>query len=334
MSVLITGAGMIGTAAAKQLIAMGEQPVLFDLSPAISSIRDIIDISKVKVVTGDVSNFAEVMAAIVEHGVSGVIHTAALLTPGTRARPQAAVDINLVGTLNVLEASRLANAKRVVLCSSSMLYMGDRQAAERREPYTEDFTMRLISDRTPSFYGITKLCGEYMGLYYNEMYNMHFVAVRFPCVYGPWRGGNTGGLGKDIRELVEGAALHNKATVKYPPDRWQGPDEFIYSLDAGQALVLAYFAEGVTQRVFNATMGTRYTYPELVACAQRVFPNADITLHEVEFDWRGLPPYGRKQPFDISAARRELRFEPEYDLETSFRHYGDWVRSTLGGATQ
>ena len=118
MAVLITGAGLVGSQVAQRLVESGEKPILFDIAPSIENLERIVDLSKVKLIRGDVLEPFELMKVIQEERVDRLIHTAAVMTTVMRERLLAGIRINVMGMANILEVARLTKLKRVVLTSS------------------------------------------------------------------------------------------------------------------------------------------------------------------------------------------------------------------------
>ena len=119
MTVLITGAGLVGCQAAQTLVEQGETPVLFDIAPQMDNIRRIVDPDKIIIIKGDLTEPLELMAAIENEKIDRIIHTAAFMTAAINQRPAMGIKANMMGLLNVLEAARIFGLKRVVFTSSN-----------------------------------------------------------------------------------------------------------------------------------------------------------------------------------------------------------------------
>ena len=107
MTVLITGAGLVGCQAAERLVQRGETPVLFDMAPQMDNIKRIVDPNAVKIVKGDLCEPLELMAVVERENIDRIIHTAAFMTTSNAERPAVGIKANLVGLLNILEKSYL-----------------------------------------------------------------------------------------------------------------------------------------------------------------------------------------------------------------------------------
>ncbi len=123
-SLLITGAGFVGSWVARELLDLGHKATLFDVAPQMDALRHWVDPEGVPIIRGDLQNIPEILDAIEKSEAEAVLHLASFLTAGVRERPYAGVQVNLMGTVNVLEAARLKRLRRVVFCSSASVYGG------------------------------------------------------------------------------------------------------------------------------------------------------------------------------------------------------------------
>jgi nucleoside-diphosphate-sugar epimerase len=125
MPTLITGAGLVGTMAAVRLIKDGlDDPVLYDVGFSTERLEKWLNLDKVTLAQGDVTDLPDLIKSIQQHGVDRIVHTAALHTGEVRKKPYAGSRVNIMGTMAVLEAARLTGLKRVVFCSSITMYLG------------------------------------------------------------------------------------------------------------------------------------------------------------------------------------------------------------------
>ena len=122
MDVLITGAGMVGAHLAQLLSRQGKGVTLFELSPALPYISKLVDLDKVKLIRGDVTNVPDLIAAVQQSRATCIVHTAALLGAAADNAPYTACKVNVDGTVNVMEAARLTGVKRVVYTSTLGVY--------------------------------------------------------------------------------------------------------------------------------------------------------------------------------------------------------------------
>jgi len=304
MKVLITGGtGLIGSYAARALLSKGKAITAYDIAPETGHMRDIAD--RIDIVRGDVTKPFDLIRTLKAHGIEGIAHLAALLTPYAQRSPMDALKVNLEGTMNVLEAARLLDLKRVVFASSIAVY-----GATPEGTIDEDFPKNPLT-----IYGALKLAAEHIGLNYYRDYGVDFVALRFPLVYG--LGGVRGFRG--VEEIVIKCARGLVARVPVSDDKW----ELVYGPDAGEAVALALEASpgNLKHRVFNIGSGQFYSFKEVAEIVREFIPDARF---EVSKEWDVRNP--AKGIFDPSRAREELGYTPKYDIRSGIRDFIDKVK--------
>lgn len=188
MKILITGgAGFIGSAVAKRLMSRGDKVVLIDnfndyYDPQLK--RDRIKIflkdykSKFRLYKGDIRNRKFLEKVFQKERPDKVIHLAAMA--GVRAsldNPLLYVDVNVVGTTNLLDLSVKYGIKNFVYASSSSVYGNNKKI-----PFAETDSV----DTPISPYAATKKATELMAHTYNHIYGLNVTALRYFTVYGPW----------------------------------------------------------------------------------------------------------------------------------------------------
>jgi UDP-glucose 4-epimerase len=175
MNVLVTGgAGFIGSHLVDDLLAKGHKPIVYDnfATGKKQNLEHIKD--KVTIIEGDICDFDKLKNAM--KNADCVLHQAAAVSvPRSIKEPQLYVDVNIKGTLNVLEASRLSGVKRVVFASSSSVY-GD----SNKFPIKEENTGTRLSP-----YAISKYSAEDFCKYFWKVQGLATVALRYFNVFGP-----------------------------------------------------------------------------------------------------------------------------------------------------
>lgn len=307
MGVLITGAGMVGTHLAQLMSRDGEDVTLFELSPVMSYIGKMVDLDKVKLVRGDVTNVPDLVAALQQCGASCIIHTAALLGAAVDSAPYTACKVNVVGTVNVMEAARLTGVKRVVFTSTQGVY--DRRATG---PMTEDQPLG-----PNALYGATKLAAELLALKYGQRYGIDVVVVRYAIAYGYTFSAAGSIYGKVINELLDKASRGLPVVVQRT-EPFLYPVEFIYVRDMARAAALAARAHGLKDRTFNIGTGELNDLSDLAAAVRSEVPGAQITIEEPYGPLRHDPT---RYPYDLTRAREQLGYEPAYPLAAGVRDY-------------
>lgn len=171
LRILITGgAGFIGSHMVEKLSSNNDVTVLDNLS---SGKREYINYSGVKFIFGDVRKIEDVMAAV--SGIDLVIHLAA--NPDVRrgeTDTRIDLDVNVLGTYNVLESMRKNDVKGIIFSSSSTVY-GDAPL-----PTPENYG----PPEPISFYGASKLAAESYISAFSHMYGMKGISLRFANVVG------------------------------------------------------------------------------------------------------------------------------------------------------
>jgi len=316
MTTLVIGAGLIGSQVARILTERGETPVLMDVSAQHEAVGQIVELGKVTLVQGDVLRPLSIVDALRAHGITRIAHTAAnpLLTLGAQKEPYAAINLNIMGTVNVLEAARITGVKRVMVSSSSVLnhYMagGEDDGGYGTE---ESFP------RPTTFYSATKQAVESLGLNYAKWCGIEFAGLRYGAAFGPWSGAGGGGPSNVMRQAIRDALAGREATV--PP----GAMEWVYSKDAARATVMALDAKDLGSRIFNVTMGALTTPAEMAAAIKAEVPGAKVKFEAPAGTAVSLA--NRSEHADLSRAKQHLGYEPQFKLKEAVKDLTGWLRS-------
>lgn len=294
MQALVTGgAGFIGSHIVDALVSDHDVRVLDDLS---TGKADRVP-DDATLVTGDVRNRKLVAHAV--RDVDVVFHQAANVSvPASVDDPAETNDVNVDGTLNVLEAARREDA-RVVLASSCAIY-GTPQSL----PLSE--TDRLQPE---SPYGLQKATADSYVRLYQDLYDLDTVALRYFNVYGP-RQGDGGGYSGVIATFLEQARTGDDITVE--GDGTQTRD-FVHVSD----VVRANLAAATTDRVgeaFNVCTGTETSVLELAETVQSAVDSDSDIVHVDARDGDVQRSYG-----DGTNARDHLGFEPTVRLSDGLK---------------
>lgn len=314
MKVLITGAGTIGRQTAALLSGEGRDCVVADirapesLPPGSSG------------AVCDVTDLGGLEALIRAERISHIVHTAAVLATGLRADPLPGLQVNLMGTANVLEAARRAGVARVVAISSAtVVYPGFGSLPPG--PIPEDAALRLLSDRPSGLYPLCKLAGEHMALLWRDLYGLSTVSLRFGAVLGGEGETPSSVPGRLLRRLTDAARSGAKIHLDDPFLLWGGEEEFVDLRDCAGAIRAALYAPEPSQGVYAIAHPQQYRLEEFVATVARVIGPFEVT-------WPGPLRMGfagfahlRPGPSDTGAAARELGFACAHALEDTLRHW-------------
>ncbi len=315
MTTLVIGAGLVGSQVARLLVEQGEKPVLMDFAAQTKSIGEIVALDHVTMIQGDILRPLSIVKAINDHSISGIVHTAAnpMLTLGAQTDPYAAINLNIMGTVNVLEAARVTGVKRVVVSSSNVLnhYLAGGNA--QSEPMHEE-----AWPRPTTFYSATKQAIESLGLNYAKWCNVEFAGMRYGAVFGPWSGAGGGGPSNVVREALRNAMAGREAVVP------SGTMEWVYSKDAGRGTVLALKANDLGTGVFNVTMSEPTSPDEFADALRAVIPGAKIRIDTPKGTAISLPNMRRRS--DPSTAKATIGYEPQFDIRTALADMHEWMK--------
>lgn len=232
MDVLVTGgSGFLGSYVVDVLLDRGYAVKIVDRKQPRQSKVDFLNI--------DVTDFEAIMEAI--RGVDVVYHLAAVADiEEAQQRPLNTVKVNILGTANVLEASRISGVKRVVLASSVYVY-----------------------SKYGSFYRVAKQTCESLCETYYEVYNLPYTIIRYGSLYGP-RAGKDNRIFNIINEAI------TRGTITYTDVAESR--EFIHIYDAAR-----YSVEILDKRYENCcvllTGEQRIRINELVEMINEIFGN-------------------------------------------------------------
>jgi UDP-glucuronate 4-epimerase len=270
---LVTGAlGCVGAWTVKALLADGRRVVTYDLGGSDHRLRLALsdeELAGLTRVAGDVTDLEALEQVLDEHDVRAAIHLAALQVPFVRENPPLGATVNVVGTVNVLEAAR-RRAERiphVVYASSTAVYstVDPSPAPESggREPATH--------------YGVTKLANEGMARVYFEEAGLPSLGVRPYVVYGP---GRDQGMTSTPTQAMAAAARGEGFRITYG-----GRCQYDYAPDVGRAFAAASRA-AVEGAVVANYPGELAAMDELVAAIEAAAPEV---AGRIEFDDVPLP---------------------------------------------
>jgi UDP-glucose 4-epimerase len=296
MRVLITGAGLIGTHTAKELLDRGDEVTFFDFAPRLDYIRRVTD-KDVPVIRGDIRDLAALIDAFQRARPECVIHLAASVGEANIDNVYAGFQVNLVAVINVAEAVRLAGVRRLVHASTQAVYAGDDPKALLREDSPIDCRERV--------YNASKIGCEHVLRTYAAKHKTELALLRFAGVYGYHS--VAGGPGVAVQQAVWAAMAGKLAELNV----YETVD-FIYVKDLANGIALAVHTSPLPHYVYNLGSGALTTVEDVEAALKTIFPGVNMK--------RGKLTPARPR-MDITRARTELGFNPEYKLEAGLRDY-------------
>lgn len=252
-----------------------------------------------ELVEGDIRNRDDCLNACRE--VEYVFHQAALRSvPRSVDDPSATNEVNVLGTLNVLQAAVKAGVRRLVYASSSSVY-GDTSVS----PQQEDHRPGPISP-----YAVSKLAGEHYSVSFCQVYGLETVSLRYFNVFGPHQDPESkysALIPSFIQQVSRGEPLEVHG------DGLQSRD-FTYVGDVVQANLLAAQAANVAGQVFNIACGRSHTVLDVGETIVRIMGRDPGRRHTEAR--RGDVRHTRA---DISRAQRSLGYQPGTNLEDGLR---------------
>jgi UDP-glucose 4-epimerase len=307
---LVTGgAGFIGSHIAETLAQKGAQvTVLDDLSTGREANLEPLRELGVDFVCGSILD--EELLAKTFVGVEYVFHQAAFVSvPRSVVEPGLCNEVNVTGTLRVLEAAKQAEVKKLLYAASS-------------SAYGETPTLPKVETMPPSPlspYAVAKLTAEHYCAIYTLVYNLPTTALRYFNVYGP-RQDPTSQYAAVVPNFITAAAKGDSPIIY--GDGEQSRD-FTFVADAVQANLKAALSPKADGTVVNVAVGERTTINELAAMVTK--------LVGVEVEPEYMEPRAgdiRHSLADISRAQELMGYEPQYNLEQGLR---ESVKFFIGG---
>lgn len=317
--ILVTGAaGFIGSHTAQTFLQRGDTVVGLDnlndyYDPArkrqnLAELQSVARPAQFEFILGDIRDRA-LVRKVMATGFDAVVHLAAMA--GVRVSvddPWLYVDVNLTGTLNLLDAARESGRPNFVFASTSSAY-----GATTAVPFVETDPC----DRPLAPYPASKRSAELLGFSYHHLHGIDFTALRFFTVYGPrgrpdmmaYKVFDTMRLGHEI-PLYNGGQMHRDWTyvsdivagIVSASDRRLGYE--IINLGRGEPVLLADFVGSL----------------ELLAGKKARLVPAPMMDADVAYTYA-----------DISKAQRLLDYAPEVSVELGVRRFYDWYVQSVGG---
>lgn len=303
---LVTGgSGFVGSHVVDELVAGGaEEVVVFDKAVRDENLEAAVAAGNVRIVEGDVTDRDALASAASE--AAGVFHLAVLPIGPSEADPRLALDVNVVGTFNVLEAAQTGGAKKVVFSSASSVYGDTNDTMDESHPL-----------EARSMYGASKIAGEYFLRAFREIYGLDYVVLRYMNVYGPRQDG--GLIVSVLRRVLAGEAplIQGDGSQSF---------DFVHVGDVAR-LNVAAMESSVSGEAYNVGSGGEASVREIVGKLIEL-TGSDV---EPEYD-RSAKVLMARRVGSNERAVRELGWEPTLDLDAGLTEVIAFERSRAGSA--
>jgi nucleoside-diphosphate-sugar epimerase len=307
--VVTGGAGFIGSAVVRALLAQGRRVHVIDnlATGSLDNLEDVAD--RITVHELDIRDYNRIAPVIA--GAHRIFHLAALPSvPKSILQPVPSHEVNMDGTFNVLRAAAEGHAGRLIFAASS-------------SAYGNTATLPKVESMAPnpmSPYAAQKLMGEYYASVFSQCFGIETVSLRFFNVFGPRQDPTS--VYSGVLSIFLTCLLERRSPTIHG-DGEQSRD-FTYVEDVAALILKASEAPGVSGRVFNAGNGNRYTLNETWNLLQKI--------ENVQLPAQYGPPRAGDvlhSQADVAAATRELGHAPRFSFEDGLRLTLDWYREDL-----
>lgn len=313
MILLTGGAGFVGLNVAEQLLARGEDLLLLDLSPPPPGF-----LKAGRFESGDVTDGVALERVFSSAKIEKIIHLAAITAdPERDARePRRIAEVNLIGTINLLEAARKHGVRRFVHASTGALYGA--AGVGVAEPLDEERD-RPVPD---SMYGITKYAAERTCLRLAALWGMDVRIGRLATAFGRWEHETGARRYLSPPTRIARLALAGGEAVFLPLPA----TDYIYAPDLARALIALLDAPAPAHRLYHLGAGAAWALPEWCALMARRFP---------AFRWREsarpdecnilpLSPATRTR-FSTRRLAEDLGYRPAFGLAAAADDFVSWL---------
>ena len=324
MITLVTGAtGFVGLNIVEALLERGDEVIAFGQSemPA-AALQDFRRFGKqLEVVRGDVRDRAQVSALFAHRRIDRLVH-AAVITAGAereKSEPHTILDVNIVGTAQVLGAARERDVGRIVYVSSGSAY-GDAVFTESR--LYEDETR----ERPSTLYQISKFAAERSALRLRDLWQLDLVCTRLGSVIGPWE------LDTGARDMLSThfqlARLAAAGGIAILPQRELVRD-LVYSRDVAAGIVALLEAKAPSHVLYNLSSGHAWR-DAMSAWGEQLKAVHPGFTYRVAAD--GEEPNVRsadtqdRGSMDVDRIARDIGFTPRFGPREAYADFGDWLR--------
>lgn len=267
MAVLVTGGhGFVGMHVVNELVEKGIKVIVIDILETVPSILQPIK-DKYVFKVGDINNLDYLIELIKDNQIEGIIHLAAIKNEQQcRRDPIKAFRTNLGATINMFEAARLENLRRVVTLSSAVVFSR-----------WEDSQALIRESDPPSpvgFYSTLKRADEELARVYRDIYKTPIVTIRISRAYGPgvlapMIPKESNPIPQLMWDVIKNKRINQETGGSFAAD-------FSYVKDVAHGIVLSFLMESLPSPIIHIGSGEMLQVMEVVKTIQDIYPDLPV----------------------------------------------------------
>lgn len=343
VSVVLTGGcGLVGANLLRRLLADDPERalVVVDLSAPDELLRQFLgaDLARARFIEADVSDAAALASALAEvepASVEAVVHAAVLdnVPEWEREEPRAYIDVNVGGTVNLLEWARSLPALAAFVYISSGSVYGEPTPGLSDAPQHEDGPLN-----PPEFYAVTKYFAEHVTRRYGELFGLDVRQVRLSGVYGPMERPTAGRKSMSpVHALARSLATPHP--LRITARTLDSVGDYVSAEDVADGLVRLLASHHPGYPVYNLADGRLTTFRELLGLFAKAGGAVTVEVvddaADADLDLDPANRLARWNAYDIARARSDLGWSPR-PLSEQVSSYLSWlgnedVRRCLAG---
>ena len=312
--ILITGGlGFLGGNLGKTLLDLGHRVLLTrNRNAQVPEILAPYVGKGLEIAPMDITQLTTILEAVKKYKVTSIVHGAAIYEG--KGSIYQAMDVNVSGCANILEAARLMGVGRVTFVSSEGINQGRKDA----QPLKEEEFVWVRSDR---YIPVTKKMAELLFFIYQKEYKMDIAITRPSRIYGPLY---TAGRNPILR-MVTAALKGGQKDFHYPDINETESHDFVYVRDCARATAMIHLAQKPKHDIYNIGLGRLHSYGDVARMLEKIFPGIHMTLGK-DVATITKTEYDIVTCLDNSRLQGEFGYVPEYDLEKGLKALAAWLR--------
>ena len=324
MATLVTGGtGAIGSPLVRELASRGHEVISLDIEPVSElGLKDVGPwAGQITWVQGDIVDQGALEKVAATANIDKIIHNAAYTPYGDAEKDdwQRVIEINLEGTVSMLDLAHRLAVKRFLFISSAGVYAGSRP---EDQPLKEDMSLNPRNT-----YGVTKIAGEGLTRRFGELNGLETATLRLSQNWGPmdrvtpyrtrmalpyaWARNVVRGEPIEAAPFGSGITEGRLFNVEMP-----------YVRDSVACVAIALDAPKLSHQLYNISTGHPIGLHEMVAAMREACPEATFVEPIPEED----ASIEHRRVLDVTRMRDDLGFVPKYDIVSALRDYVKWRR--------